>query len=947
MTFTTRITASRIGPMVLAVLLGGALTAIDGAALAATSIEIQPSGKFEDAQKDFQSGNLRTSVIHLKNVLRSNPDHLPSRLLLGRIYLVIGDGESAEKELRRALDIGADQSLVIEALGEALIQQGKFFEVLDNLRATGWPKKVQAGVLTLRGKAHFLLRHLKDAEGEFLAALRIQPGRGSATVGLARVRKARGKWDEAEEFLKQATDKYPDMADAWYERGELERGRGKLRPALDHFSRAIAVQPRHLAARTYRAAVLIDMGAAAQAKGDLEYVRKYDPHDPHLQYWWARYLESQGQTKEAKLAIELAADQLRSMDPGLLDGDAHALVISSLIYLTNGDTDLAHTNLVQAIHVDAFNPFARKALGTMLNKEGRFAEAVGIMRPVVRLRPQDSDLIGALAKALLRTKRFTEANELLTQAIEAAPDRSDLQARLGMSQIGSGNRETGLAMLRETLGAKLDQVSPGVLLTMIHLRAGEFKEAVEAANLALESTPDDPELFNLLGAAHIGLGDRKTAIRNFSKALEINPKLRVPRVNLARLNMLENNLAAAERDFKLLLDRNEFDLNVILELSNIAARRKDKDEQVRWLEKAVAAAPGVLAPKIYLIRALLLHGLTEKAVLAAREARAKHDAGYQLLELLGRAELEAGNTARAANAFKNMLDHSRDSASAMMKVAQLQKKAADLDGALKTLSSAVVTFPTNTELLVAIIELEYQLGKTDRIKARIDDLLRKNPEKAIGWALLGDDHLRRSEIQEAVTAYEKAFELSPGAGLLVRIFLAGERIGQRPQLIDRMVQWAAQNPKDRLVRRTLVGAYIKEGRLNDAIAEAKLLLVDKPDSVETLNNLAWLYDETGNPQAREMAEKAYKLAPGNPSVIDTLGWLLVRQGETERGLALLRDAHARGGDRLEIRFHLAATLQRLGRLDEARKEMKAIISAAKGASLGDEFDALRKELGMN
>ena len=42
-----------------------------------------------------------------------------------------------------------------------------------------------------------------------------------------------------------------------------------------------------------------------------------------------------------------------------------------------------------------------------------------------------------------------------------------------------------------------------------------------------------------------------------------------------------------------------------------------------------------------------------------------------------------------------------------------------------------------------------------------------------------------------------------------------------------------------------------------------------------LNNLATAYQQEKNPLALEYAEKAYKLAPDSPAVLDTLGWILV------------------------------------------------------------------------
>src|SRR4030065_1192158 len=53
--------------------------------------------------KDFEDkGNLKGSIIELKNAIQKNPDSPQARLLLGQVYLKAGFGAEAEKELTRA-----------------------------------------------------------------------------------------------------------------------------------------------------------------------------------------------------------------------------------------------------------------------------------------------------------------------------------------------------------------------------------------------------------------------------------------------------------------------------------------------------------------------------------------------------------------------------------------------------------------------------------------------------------------------------------------------------------------------------------------------------------------------------------------------------------------------------------------------------------------------------
>ena len=58
------------------------------------------------AQDYIDKGDLNSATIELKNALVENPDNAQARWLLGKLQLEAGDVASAEKELRKAHDLG-------------------------------------------------------------------------------------------------------------------------------------------------------------------------------------------------------------------------------------------------------------------------------------------------------------------------------------------------------------------------------------------------------------------------------------------------------------------------------------------------------------------------------------------------------------------------------------------------------------------------------------------------------------------------------------------------------------------------------------------------------------------------------------------------------------------------------------------------------------------------
>ena len=72
------------------------------------------------------------------------------------------------------------------------------------------------------------------------------------------------------------------------------------------------------------------------------------------------------------------------------------------------------------------------------------------------------------------------------------------------------------------------------------------------------------------------------------------------------------------------------------------------------------------------------------------------------------------------------------------------------------------------------------------------------------------------------------------------------------------------------------------------------------------------------PEARELIEKALKLAPDDAFIIDSMGWVLYRQGKPKDALGYLRRAFSDHPDP-EIAAHLGEVLWVLGQHDEAER----------------------------
>jgi len=114
--------------------------------------------------------------------------------------------------------------------------------------------------------------------------------------------------------------------------------------------------------------------------------------------------------------------------------------------------------------------------------------------------------------------------------------------------------------------------------------------------------------------------------------------------------------------------------------------------------------------------------------------------------------------------------------------------------------------------------------------------------------------------------------------------------------------------------------YEEQGRVSAALRELSLVVKARPNDPAALNALGFtLADHTKElSRARKLIERAHAAAPKNAAILDSLGWVLFRQGRGVEALPYLSAAYANDHDG-DIAAHLGEVLWQMGRQDEAQR----------------------------
>jgi uncharacterized protein (TIGR03790 family) len=119
-----------------------------------------------------------------------------------------------------------------------------------------------------------------------------------------------------------------------------------------------------------------------------------------------------------------------------------------------------------------------------------------------------------------------------------------------------------------------------------------------------------------------------------------------------------------------------------------------------------------------------------------------------------------------------------------------------------------------------------------------------------------------------------------------------------------------------------------------------------PDNVLALNNLAYALAVRRNSakEALPMAEKAYKLSNGNPSIADTLGWIYHLTGNNIRASELLQEALRNASQTAEIHLHMAIVSADLGQTLQASAALERALKLDPSLEASDDVKRLKAKI---
>ncbi|MBQ0720349.1 MAG: PEP-CTERM system TPR-repeat protein PrsT [Gammaproteobacteria bacterium] len=862
-----------------------------------------------------------TAIIEMKNVLGLNKENAEVRWLLGTTYLAQGDGASAEKELRVAMELGVDQQSSLLPLAQAYYIQRKYDDVIK----LEVPQKLAsndlgAQIFTLKGRSHLALSDPFSAEKILKRAQELAPDHVDVITGMAALKAAQGRIDEALLLLSRAKTADPSYAPTWRQLAQLEQQRGNFEAAIAAYSQVIDLDATSLDL-AQRALVYIQLKNIDAAKKDLAQAQKSGQHPLLLDYVAGVIAVNEGRHEDAKSSLQAVLNKTPDYMP--------AIFYLGLVSYQTGEIEQARALLSTFQRKHPGSASANKLLGGVYLSLGDKSSAANYLRKAIANDPDDVESIKLLGQLSLEKGASAEAIAYFTQVVEKQASNPENYILLGRSYSAAKQPNAARKEYSRAMALNPDLASAEIGIITSYINDNEFKLALDYVHKLQQERPNDTDLPVFESAIHLALGDRQAARAVLKRALVLAPGQPSLSHNLANLSLLEGDFDTARELYQEAIKHHPADVSSIMHLARLELISGYEQNALALVEKALEIDPTSLDIRSTLATYHLKQGQPKQAMALIDKVAEQYADEPSFLEIRTKIYIDLGQYQQARKSLSRLLELQPRSAEAHFLLAKVNVQLADGDRVLENLLEALRLNPRHFEARLILTRIYAKNGAFEQSDAILDSLVGIYGAHPQVLYLMGLKELRANNAEHAYELFSQAQSIEARGEYLIAMTNAQFRLGNIDDAVASLKTWMKKNPSDLTVQYHLANAFLLLQRNDDAIVEFRNALRIDPDSIGALNNLAWLLSKKSPDEAEKLANQALALAPKSPQALHTMAMIKLNQNKPGESIKLLKKAIGYNPNDYQLQYSLAKTLEENGQAEEAVSLYKDLLSKDK------------------
>ena len=460
-----------------------------------------------------------------------------------------------------------------------------------------------------------------------------------------------------------------------------------------------------------------------------------------------------------------------------------------------------------------------------------------------------------------------------------------------------GGEALKAARLWREIAPQSEEATQAVVGLLISSGRIDEVKTVLAQQLAASSPEALPNTIALLQRQLARLQDRSRAYGLLRELLEPYGDVLDARLTLAQAAMVAGDRATALTEARAALAKHPSSDLVALVLAQII---EDRTESIQSLVAFLHKNPKSREVRLAYARTLIEQNKVGEAKAQFALLLTHHPDDRTTLYALGLMAAQAGEMREAESYLSKYIqtlgdqpDRERDSTQALLVLAQIAEDKNDTAAALKWLEKIE---PDNQgSYISATLRRAMLLAKA------------KDPEAA--RALLQQAEVRNDDDRAKLTVGEA--QLLRDAG----------RLDDALRMVADALE-LNKNNIDLLYEHAMLAERAKQFDLMER--ELRKLIKVAPDNQHAYNALGYSFADRNVrlQEAFDLISKANQIAPNDPYILDSLGWVEFRLGRLEQALKTLQRAYEIKAD-AEIAAHLGEVMWKMGRQDEAKKLWRA------------------------
>ncbi len=826
-------------------------------------------GHIERAESYRQQGQYRAALIEARNALQQSPNDRTATLKMASILIELGQGKAALKLLEPVANESNRHEAI--AIAQSYFLQHKYQSCLDYLAANSTRLNLQgdAEATLLKARAQMHLDQL-DAATDSLGQL--SSTYTAANIERVRLARQRGDIVSSKQQLEALLAQHPENVDALLEaaaqaeaNGDLERAEDLLSKTLMNLPATDVLTPQRGETLQRLITTLTKLGRSNEALAYSKTLADANPEGMALQ-------------DKLKEAIELfQAGKYEEADP-----------------------------LLQEIYNESNNETVGSLLGMIRFAKNDLRGAASYLSSNIDPETSGDTALTVLAASQLELSQPAQLLQIFDERARARIVNPELKALVGIALLQTGNQSEGEKFVAEAQRAKPNNPAIASALTRFYLQNSEPQKAI-AALKAVGNAESDPNLSQLLIAAYL-------AANNDAEALKLAQKLTKQDAGraenwwmLGHSAVQSGDYASAETALQKALQLRADYTTAQLDLAQLYLLRKQPDRAAALYRSVLARQPNTLGALKGFILAAAAQGSDAKTV--------EHD----LLALADNAQsraaladyfLHQGLDADARRLLGTLGDAPPEYA-ARVKQASVLKGAAQalnerrFDDARKQVLEALQGNARNPNLVIMLARIEYGADKIDEAKKIAAQLATQQPQYPPVQELLGDLAMLERQAGAATQHYQQAWSKAPSDTIGKKLYQSLAQ-ADKTAATDFLKQWQQAYPNSAMPYFILAAQQQRAGDNAAAIISYEAAIARNPEDATSLNNLAILYQALQDSRALATAARAYQLAPNDPAILDTYGWLLVQAKQRDKALPLLQRAAQLVPQSEEVKQHLQA-----------------------------------------